>query len=318
MQVEAAVAGSLPIGVETAAVYSDQLTPGRLQHHGKVAGLRQKLTALLASSCLALTACESASAPPERQPTAGTAITQPSQTKPTFGSGPATSRPGDKAQFMYAGGYEYVTTEGAAVSMSQARPHMDENNGIHSLMELAVESADRQQIVEVGWTVEPAPTPEGNTLPRLFVSHWVNGVRPCPVINDCDFVWTAKEARGKVVDVTKMGRYAIEHTIQGWQVSHNGKSLGYFEDRLWPENSFTTAGLVQVFGEVVATSRNTCTAMGNGKFPDDSGAAKFLGFQLIPASTPAALSLWVTDSRLYGAYQSGNELRIGGPGACKP
>lgn len=68
--------------------------------------------------------------------------------------------------------YDGVTATGAAVSITQNQPKVAAED-YHSLAELAVESTDQNQIVEIGWIV--AQDVNGDSLTHLFVYHWVNG-----------------------------------------------------------------------------------------------------------------------------------------------
>lgn len=73
--------------------------------------------------------------------------------------------------YCHAGASQFVTSDGAYMSTPVQSPTVTANDN-HSLAELAVESADGKQIIEIGWRIY---RPDGPT-PRLFIYHWVNGV----------------------------------------------------------------------------------------------------------------------------------------------
>ena len=54
--------------------------------------------------------------------------------------------------FCHAGAYQYVTSDGAYMSTPVQSPPVGTAD-YHSLAELAVQSADGQQIIEIGWRV---------------------------------------------------------------------------------------------------------------------------------------------------------------------
>lgn len=76
--------------------------------------------------------------------------------------------------YCRAGAYQYVTADGAYLSTPVQSPVVAAAD-YHSLAELAVESSDGKQIIEIGWRVY---RPQDQT-PRLFIYHWVNGVGTC-------------------------------------------------------------------------------------------------------------------------------------------
>lgn len=215
--------------------------------------------------------------------------------------------------YHYAGAAQYVTATGASVKLSQANPRLSSHD-YHSLMEMAVESADGKQIVEVGWTVDRTM---GYTSPHLFVYHWVNGQTSC--YNGCGFVQVSGSVYpGQAVTVGATGSYSIRYSGGQWQIWYNNIEVGYFPASLWG-GTYTKLGLVQVFGEVSASSAKPCTQMGNGIFGSHAGSAQISSFSLIGATTAAKLYSYVSNTSSsyynYGAATA-TSLRIGGPGAC--
>lgn len=75
--------------------------------------------------------------------------------------------------FLYGDAAQFAATDGLFATATIAQPALATGDS-HSLAELAAQSADGRQIVEVGWTVDRGVN--GDSLPHLFVFHWVDGV----------------------------------------------------------------------------------------------------------------------------------------------
>ena len=217
--------------------------------------------------------------------------------------------------FLYGGAFQFAVADGSSMSTTVSRPALATGD-FHSLGEMAAESADGKNIVEIGWTVDRSLF--GDSEPHLFVFHWVNGVPTC--YNGCGFVPVANFASVTAGMTLPAGnsttQFAIQHVQGKWWVSFSGILFGFFPDTLWG-NSFTKVGLTQWFGEVAANSATPCTDMGNGLFSSSptSAAAVAIGFIGGPA---ANISLnTITNPSLYSATRtSSNSIRFGGPGAC--
>ena len=78
------------------------------------------------------------------------------------------------------------TTVGAGGFFTQEEPALAATAS-HSLVELAVSSADGRHIVEIGVTVDDGVN--GDVVPHLFAFHWVSGAPTC--YNACGFVQTS-------------------------------------------------------------------------------------------------------------------------------
>ena len=218
-----------------------------------------------------------------------------------------------QAFFFYGGVRQRAEADGVTVDMTISRPVIAV--GDHSLAELAVMSADGQQIVEVGWTVDPGVNP-GSDRTHLFVFHWVNGRAGC--YNGCGFVPQpgATVRPGTVLPDSVFGQksFMILHDQGRWWVGYNAEWFGYFPDSLWG-GGFTRAGFVQAFGEVATTSSPPCTDMGNGRFAERPGAARISGIaywsgpavnvEIIPFNNPELYT-----ARLFGT----SGAHFGGPG----
>jgi len=173
----------------------------------------------------------------------------------------------DEVNYLYAVGKQTAVTDGVSALFSIGTPRLGAEDW-HSLAEIAVQSADEQQIVEVGWTVDRSTF--GDSQAHLFVYHWVNGQETC---YNCDFVPYSKASikPGAVVTESTLEipnkLFGIQRNNGAWWIAYDTEWIGSFPDKLW-NGTFTQSGLVQVFGEVAtSTPRPPCTSMGNGKTP---------------------------------------------------
>jgi hypothetical protein len=183
---------------------------------------------------------------------------------PSIGGRAPSTDPSGSA-YDYVSGYVEAPATGASVMLPQSQPKLGANAG-HSLIELAVESASGKQIVEVGWVVGE----DNGTLPKLFVFHWVDGNPTC--YDGCGFVSLRNTIKpGAVVARRQTQEYGIKFASGRWWVSYENKRIGYFPASLW-KGRYTTAGLIQTFGEINATTNSTCTQMGNGRFGSRRGS----------------------------------------------
>jgi hypothetical protein len=221
------------------------------------------------------------------------------------------AQPAD-ATFLYV--YGRVTTSGASgasVALTQAKPALAAAD-FHSLAELAVESADGRQIVEVGWIV--APEVNGDSKPHIFVFHWIDGVPTC--YNGCGYVSvTAPTGAGDPVTVGVTGKFGIKHGSHRWWISYGGVHIGYYPDSEW-SGRFTSTALVQAFGEVAAAGPTPCTDMGNGVFGSAAGSARISKLALSGQPTPAVLVNDTAPSLYDFGGVKAHAFRFGGPGAC--
>ncbi|MBV9484934.1 MAG: neprosin family prolyl endopeptidase [Frankiaceae bacterium] len=216
--------------------------------------------------------------------------------------------------------YHYVydrslaTASGAAAEFVVADPAVPAPD-LHSLAELSVESADGRQIVEVGWTVDPGQF--GDTLPHLFVYHWVDGQPSC--YNACGFVPSGLDpAPGAPLTPGTVHTFKVNHAGGRWQVINNGIRVGYFPDTLWSTTPFTSIGLTQWFGEVAATASPPCAQMGNGLLAADPSAAAIRHLRLFNGPTVDTAPVQTDPSYYTGKRTAPNGMRFGGPGGCGP
>jgi hypothetical protein len=224
------------------------------------------------------------------------------------------------ACYNYVAGrqYAYYAT-GASVDLWRARPNLDPNDpSSHSLEELAVQSSDGLQIVEVGWTVDRGLN--GDTAPHLFVFHWIDGVPTC--YNGCGFVQTsARTVPGEKLPSNGFSTFQINHVGDEWQISLDGTMFGYFPDSLWGSTVFSQPLLIQTFGEVASTSTPTCNQMGTGMFAESPASASIENFRLLgPTVSPTNLFApgyeLVTTPEWYDAsHLQPTGFWLGGPGS---
>ena len=205
--------------------------------------------------------------PPMPPPVAGATAIEPSA---------AAKRP---VFFSYAKSEQYGETDGTWANLTIEKPTLAEGD-YHTLAELAVRSADGEQIVEVGWTVDPSLNDDRD--PHLFVFHWKDGV-PAKCYNACGFTQYSKTVKpGDTLPVDTQKRFGIRHASGVWWIAYDSEYIGYFSDRVW-EGRYTKGGLVQWFGEVAAATKVACTQMGNGvPALDETSPAARVGSIVLP------------------------------------
>jgi hypothetical protein len=217
-------------------------------------------------------------------------------------------------KYHYATAYQYVETDGTYANLVIGRPTLAKED-YHTLAEIAVQSADGQQIVEVGWTVDRGVN-EGSEDPHLFVYHWVNGKETC--YNACGFVQYSKTVTpGYVLPQGASKQFGIQYANGAWWIAYDSEWVGYFPDKLWFGN-FTRSGLVQWFGEVASSNSQPCTAMGTGEPPTSGKAARIGTISLMNDKAPAYLTKPrspETDDPIYKMVPlTDRTFRYGGPG----
>jgi hypothetical protein len=212
--------------------------------------------------------------------------------------------------YKYAGVRQYAVTTGMSALVTVARPELWAGD-FHTLAELAAQSADRQQIVEIGWTVDRGVNRDDS--PHLFVFRWVNGSPGC--YNGCGFVRnTAARARpGMLLNENIQPLFTISFQAGNWWLGYQSEWIGHFPGSLWG-GGFTQTGLVQLFGEVDATGKTTCTDMGNGEPASQANSASIIAitYQNGPG---VSLSTVETHPAAYTVRRVGStSAHFGGPG----
>jgi hypothetical protein len=182
----------------------------------------------------------------------------------------------------------------------------------HSLGEMAVRAPNLKfTYVEAGWLQSGT-----QTKPQLFVFWWRNGNGHCYNFG-CGFVRAGTGIRpGSTLSPGTRIRLAWSHHDQKWWLSVNGKTSGYYPDKLW-DGKFTKAEGVQIFGEVaIQKGHRGCDDMGNGRRSSNPNAAKV--FDVSYGNGTVSLSKGnVTAPSRYDLTLTGNgSFRYGGPGDC--
>lgn len=226
--------------------------------------------------------------------------------------------------FSYAQAYQWVNSVGAESDIAVFQPTVTRND--HSLAEMAVKSADGQQAIEVGWTVDQALN--GDNLPHLFVHRWVNGggqVNGDHCYNRCGFV--PREGipvpAGAALQPGTTAAMMIKHYTQpasGWWIRYQNNWLGYFPDELW-DGAFTSAAVTQWFGEVTSAGPTPgCIQMGNGTTSNSANAATISGMYHLLAgdkTQQANVGTEATDPDYFTTTKvNNNTIRYGGTGSC--
>lgn len=229
------------------------------------------------------------------------------------------------AGYHYVYGYQYATAAGGDAYFSQHTPYLSPSDA-HTLAETSAQSADGNQIVEIGWTVDRGVN--GDAQPHLFVFSWVNRKPNC--YNGCGYVQYSSTFRpGQVVagnGATYL--YAIEYYQGNWWVYSQDQWLGYFPESIWSSKGvkFTQVGLVQWFGEI-SSGGGSKTQMGNGIFGSKAGSATITHAAFITnptTATAAKLTVADTDPSCYNHRilltppapppGTSNSFGYGGPG----
>jgi hypothetical protein len=214
--------------------------------------------------------------------------------------------------YHYSGVFDFVTLSGASAEWGQFQPRLAPSDS-HSLAELAVESADGEQIVEVGWTVDAQLN--GDKLPHLFVFHWVDGKGAC--YNGCGWEQVSRTRYpGMIVALTREPQQVIYRNFNSaWWVWYQSEWIGFFPNSLWTE--FSSAGLVQWFGEVAGLPEPT-TEMGDGLLPPEANAAFMSNLQVEDASGQSQSADFssdsLTDPTAYQLSVTDAGFSFGGPG----
>lgn len=172
------------------------------------------------------------------------------------------------AAYYYAGAFQYVNSPGSSAFYTQHVPWLMPADS-HSLAEMAVQSTDRRQIVEVGWIIDRAGYGDENL--HLFVYHWVNGVETC--YNGCGWVQSSA-TRFPGMKLTYDGtasQYMINFRDGNWWIGYQGEWIGFFPGSLW-SGTYTAGGLIQWFGELAADPATVppLSSIGN-YYPGTSG-----------------------------------------------
>ncbi|HWS34868.1 MAG TPA: neprosin family prolyl endopeptidase [Actinoplanes sp.] len=213
--------------------------------------------------------------------------------------------------FHYNAGSQAAVTDGVYANVTVGKPTLATTD-YHSLAELAVQSADGAQAVEVGWTVDRVVN--GDAEPHLFVYHWINGQPTC--YNACGFVrYSQTIGPGDTLPQDTVKKLGIQYANGAWWIAYDTEWVGYYPASRWA-GTFTQSGNIQVFGEVAASSSAPCTQMGNGRNGNGDGQAARIS-SVTYLNGPAVDMYVRTTSDYYDvARLTGRTFRYGGAGAC--
>jgi len=218
-----------------------------------------------------------------------------------------------EVSYLYNVGSQTADTAGIYSNLTIGKPELDRND-FHTLAEIALQSADGKQIVEVGWTVDRLVN--GDDDPHLFVFHWVNGEPTC--YNDCGFEQSSENVKpGSTLTYGVTKKFGIQFYQGAWWIAYDTEWVGYFPAKIWSDRgtTFNRSGFVQVFGEVAASSPQPCTEMGNGTLAIKDNAARASSVSFLEGPT-VEMSIRSTTDVYDVARVSGRSFRYGGPGAC--
>lgn len=240
-----------------------------------------------------------------------------STTPPVTGNNGAASK---SVNFLYSVASQEQKADGLYASVDIKKPTLAKGE-YHTLAELAVQTDDGSQTVEVGWNVDRSVN--GDDDPHLFVFHWINGEPTC--YNACGFQQFDGGAKpGDTLPVDTLKKFGIEHVNNAWWIAYDTNWVGNFPDKLWNEqgvDDFTYGSYFQAFGEVAAPTSTPCSQMGSGvKVGDPSGAAARMG-NLTYINGPTVNMYMRSTNLVYGMSSIKNSTRsfmYGGPGASDP
>jgi len=213
--------------------------------------------------------------------------------------------------FYYASAAQFVENTGTYANLVIGTPTLASAD-YHTLAEIAVQSADGRQIVEVGWNVDR--TVNGNDDPHLFVYHWVDRTESC--YNGCGFVpYSTTAVPGLTLPSGVSKQFGIQYFNGDWWIAYDSEWVGYFPGTLWNGN-FNHSGLLQWFGEVAASGTAPCTQMGNGLTSSSGDAARVGSISLLGTATPVTTNVQASSTIYPVSKLSERTFRYGSPGAC--
>jgi Neprosin len=220
--------------------------------------------------------------------------------------------PGADVKYFYAAGQQSADNGGSYANLTISKPALAKSD-YHTLAEIAVQSADGRQAVEIGWTVDR--NANGDDDPHIFVYHWIDGKQTC--YNGCGFAPYSDSVKpGDTLPADTSKRFGIQHSGGNWWLAYDTEWVGSFPDSQWG-GRFTRGAQAQWFGEVAASSSRPCTEMGDGQFADQGAAAKVGSISYVDAAAAPRASVTATANAYYSvASLSDRTFRYGGPGAC--
>lgn len=261
----------------------------------------------------------------------------------------------DGPNFLYSGSHQTAMSAGqydGAQATFEVTVPTRATPTYHVLKEIAVQSDDGAQKVEIGLSIDFALHGDNNA--HLFAYHWENDATTCypgAGTSDCGFTDTAQANSANLRDTVALGKTVklrIMHACTGgppcngaWWLwadldaadATAGAYVGYYNDTNWtnlvPPVTFVDTGLVQWFGEVATKTHCPQQVMGKAFLPPSTSADLVVGQQLHdvattswvngdPIITTADNPTYYNASRIDSFPQTA--FRFGGPGsaaACK-
>lgn len=213
------------------------------------------------------------------------------------------------------------------------KPFVDTPTWTHSLGQVAVRSADTEDIVEFGWTVDKGQRADGN--PILFASHSIDDVWKGYNTGFVDYV--DDPATPAVEGAVNLGaglpkpvqkRFFVGQTATAFWVGYDTGWVAYVPKSRWTPGGVqrpfyaATADLVYVqwFFEVAAGETEPCTDMGTGTLYNATGTptppvADMSYYSVGGTATPAdwgQLGTNPTTTGVWGATETSPTSFVGG------
>lgn len=229
--------------------------------------------------------------------------------------------------------------------MSVDDPWISTGYAYHTLQEATVQSTNNNSgnIIEWGWTKDN-PTLSGvyaDSHPRLFASIWKAGVWQGYNVGFTDLSTNPINLGADIssaIDTSKT--MSIRHiaasgsTPGKWWLYYDTAYVASVPDSAWAGSGFTSAPVVQVFGEVAAVDNHPCTDMGSAPavLPTATGTAPAQGqfasvtyngltapVNLSDAGAGAAGGATADPTKYLGVLKTSatpRTVNVGGPGFC--
>ncbi len=218
-----------------------------------------------------------------------------------------------QVNYLYNVGSQAADTAGIYANITIGKPELAKSD-YHTLAEIALQSADGKQIVEVGWTVDRVVN--GDDDPHLFVFYWVNGEPTC--YNECGFKQVSADVlAGSTLAYGVTKKFGIQYFKDAWWIAYDTDWVGYFPETNWNDKGvkFNRSGFVQVFGEVASTKAKTCTDMGNGTEGTSSNAARVSSVSFLEGPTVDMFMRPTPEDAYAVSPVTSRSFRYGGPGS---
>jgi elongation factor P hydroxylase len=224
-----------------------------------------------------------------------------------------------------------VANTGVQSSITIGKSNFDVAKKDASIAQIAAVSSDGQNIVEIGWRVDPNFYNDKEI--HLYAARYFKGAfLPASASNS-----GYKTTSGATVTLSQKlspggtASFAVAHKAASgnlparWALSYNGIEFGHFPDSVWFD-SFIQGGQVNAQGEIIsARGKGTCTDMGNGALGSSASPAKLINMAYLKvgggtAPYPNVVIVPSEPSQYNVGNQSSGSLSqfgFGGPGIGK-